>query len=730
MRPSLSLAQKGLVIVIAPLMVELIFVAAILKLQAEQRQSLQREAQAHAVVAHVSELGRLSQSFLFESARMAAPSHGLDAGPLKLIGLAANSEVHTLRELLKDEPKSLSYIDALWDEIQSGYGSLKRLGKAVFMGDSVRIRRNLILTFNQSKKYLIKLQEFLDVYKAKLDDEVKIEQHLSKQIQLTILGGTAFNVLLAVALGWYFSSTIARRIDIIRANAAAIGSQDKLVSQTSGHDEIAALDLKVRLLWEQVRASEEQDDFLTNNVADPMCSLDAVDKIISVNAAAQRTFGDDEYSVVGKSIINFVHSPERAETARRLEMAQKIGRADFDTVIECADGRQVHTAWSLRQTGSNKFVIMHDVTDRKEKELLLKASETQLNLMLSNLPIAILVVAKDGSLKFSNPFASSLFDTEDGALLNAPLGQLIRFDSTNQRLQDMIINRTVATCEGEARSRSGRLFPVEVSTQRVYWSGEDCLLVSLRDISERHALQKAKRAFVQLVRNDMHFPIQRLGFTLAQALKGAYGEINELGARTLFPAQSSVTRLSKLVDELLQLDSLSEGVVQIQAVPTNLTQVLQDSLASVAALADPRRIHLRKVFTNEPMMVKVDGDKLCQVLINLLSNAIKFSQDDANVSLGCTVRDGFIEVNVIDQGRGVPLDQMAMLFEPFKQVQSSDSTEKKGSGLGLTICKQIIEAHGGAIGVESEEGSGSRFWFTLPLTRNSEIVPPAGARYA
>jgi signal transduction histidine kinase len=112
-------------------------------------------------------------------------------------------------------------------------------------------------------------------------------------------------------------------------------------------------------------------------------------------------------------------------------------------------------------------------------------------------------------------------------------------------------------------------------------------------------------------------------------------------------------------------------------------------------------------------MIYADADRIVQVVVNLLSNAVKFSPPGGVVTIEVEPRDGCVEFRVTDRGRGVPEADRRAIFERFRQVETSDAREKGGTGLGLAICKSIVDQHGGTIGVESEEGSGSTFWFRV-----------------
>ncbi len=119
--------------------------------------------------------------------------------------------------------------------------------------------------------------------------------------------------------------------------------------------------------------------------------------------------------------------------------------------------------------------------------------------------------------------------------------------------------------------------------------------------------------------------------------------------------------------------------------------------------------------TTEDRTLVADANRLVQVLVNLLSNAIKFSPPDAQVTITLVADETWLEFSVIDQGRGIPPEFLDSVFDRFVQVRDTDATVKGGTGLGLPICKGIVEEHSGTIGVTSEVGKGSRFWFKIPV---------------
>jgi signal transduction histidine kinase len=158
--------------------------------------------------------------------------------------------------------------------------------------------------------------------------------------------------------------------------------------------------------------------------------------------------------------------------------------------------------------------------------------------------------------------------------------------------------------------------------------------------------------------------------------------------------------------------------IEIQPRQCSLTKIIQSSIDAVQAFAERHNVRLEGL--DYQVSAYGDADRIVQVLVNMLSNAIKFSQSGSSVTITALPVDGQVEVRVADTGRGIPAHLKDAVFEKFQQVSTTDATEKGGTGLGLPICKEIIELHGGKIGVDSEEGKGSTFWFRMPAKPPSE----------
>jgi signal transduction histidine kinase len=177
--------------------------------------------------------------------------------------------------------------------------------------------------------------------------------------------------------------------------------------------------------------------------------------------------------------------------------------------------------------------------------------------------------------------------------------------------------------------------------------------------------------------------------------------------------------LQGLVENLLCAATIREGRLQLYRQSLSLADLLADVEAVVGPILEQRGQWLRVRRAGWLPEVLADSRRLGQVLINLIFNASKFSAPDTSIDLTISVRDDAVRVVVADRGPGVSSDQAQLLFEPYYRAPATAGSGKDGVGLGLSIVKSIVEAHGGQVGVENRRGGGARFWFSIPSVGRS-----------
>jgi signal transduction histidine kinase len=186
----------------------------------------------------------------------------------------------------------------------------------------------------------------------------------------------------------------------------------------------------------------------------------------------------------------------------------------------------------------------------------------------------------------------------------------------------------------------------------------------------------------------------------------------------------SALRLEYLVENLLDAGSIEAGTFQVRAVPASVRSCLQEAMEFTQTLLDAKQQKLETKLRPGFDRVLADPRRTAQVLANLIANASRYAPEATTVTVATEGRDGFVQVSVVDQGPGIPLDEQPRLFQRF--FRSREVRDQAGGlGLGLTICRAIVVAHGGDIRIESEVGRGTSVHFTLPKAR--QLAEEAGA---
>jgi signal transduction histidine kinase len=240
-------------------------------------------------------------------------------------------------------------------------------------------------------------------------------------------------------------------------------------------------------------------------------------------------------------------------------------------------------------------------------------------------------------------------------------------------------------------------------------------MIVYRDITLEADADAAKDEFVSVVSHELRTPLTSIKTSLGLLARGAAGPVPEAMEELLDIGLRNLDRLIRMVEDLLDLAKIERGSDTIVARSINAEAVTQCALQTVNGLAVAKRITVVRRAGASAIDVIADGDRLEQVLVNVLSNAIKFSPDEALVTIGWRLSDGWAECVVSDEGPGIPADQLERIFDKFRQIGSASTRQHGGAGLGLAISRRLVESFGGKIWAESEPGRGSRFIVRLRL---------------
>jgi two-component system phosphate regulon sensor histidine kinase PhoR len=227
-------------------------------------------------------------------------------------------------------------------------------------------------------------------------------------------------------------------------------------------------------------------------------------------------------------------------------------------------------------------------------------------------------------------------------------------------------------------------------------------------------LDRMKDAFLSMVTHELRTPLTVISGIAEMFEAGIYGELTIEQSEHLRQITMAAHRLRQLVNDLLDLSKMEAGMMRLRRKALDPHSLTCDAVEQLAMVAAQAGVTLKNRTGRDLPTVNGDGQRIGQVLTNLVSNAVKFTPSGGQVTISAEAETGQIRFVIADTGYGIPPEALPRVFDKFFQAQSSTESGTKGTGLGLAIVKHIVELHGGEVGVESEAGRGSRFYFTLP----------------
>lgn len=495
----------------------------------------------------------------------------------------------------------------------------------------------------------------------------------------------------------------------------------------------------------------DQSIVLLSNVLDAATevSIIAIDPqgIITVfNRGAELLLGYSAEQVVGKHTPALFHLASEI-AVRSLKLSQEYGfpvesfrvfvqnaethgREQQQWTYVCADGRQVQVSLiitvmrSVEGNITGYLGIAHDIT----KEIEAYRAVKEFKNMLDQVHDGIFMFRPDtlGFTYVNHGATIQLGYSSEELLQMCPLDIKPEFTETGFRecLRPLLDgDKTLVIFETVHRCKDGHVIHVEVSIQLVSEQGHEPLFVNVvRDITERKRMDLMKIEFVSTVSHELRTPLTSISGALGLIVGGALGELPEQAKFMLDIALKNSKRLALLINDLLDMEKLAAGKMQLDLQLQLLMPLVEQTLEAVRAYGDQYQVRFELVERADDVQVRVDSGRLQQVLSNFLSNAAKFSPSGAQVEVAVRLQQDVVQVEVIDHGPGIPDEFRSRIFQKFSQADSSDTRQKGGTGLGLAISKELIERMNGLIGFDSEESRGARFYFQLPVWRTQEIT--------
>ncbi|MBE9191813.1 PAS domain S-box protein [Gloeocapsopsis crepidinum LEGE 06123] len=376
-------------------------------------------------------------------------------------------------------------------------------------------------------------------------------------------------------------------------------------------------------------------------------------------------------------------------------------------------------------TTDEVLVVIRDLTERNQVQQALQASEQRFRQAFDDAPIGMALVSPTGHFLKVNRTLCEIVGYTDEELLALTSDDITHPDDrqADSDYRQQLLTDKIRCYEMEKRyvRKQGDIVQTLLSVSLVKDAAQQPLyfITQILNISDRHEITRMKDEFIAIVSHELRTPLTAIRGSLGILAAGVLDDEPLQVKEVLQIALSNSDRLVRLLDNLLNLKRLESGMVPLTIETHIVADLVAQAIACTATIAQEANIKISTIFPT--IQIQVAGDAIVQTLTNLLSNAIKFSPAGSTVWLSAELQESkpvpYIHFKVEDQGRGIPIDKLESIFQPFQQVAISDAQQKRGIGLGLAICKRIVEQHGGQIWVNSELGKGSTFYFTLPIAQ-------------
>ena len=266
---------------------------------------------------------------------------------------------------------------------------------------------------------------------------------------------------------------------------------------------------------------------------------------------------------------------------------------------------------------------------------------------------------------------------------------------------------------GVANKVNQRTASVELSSGNAAPLPSGGALVVLHDVTRIEAAEKSRRDFIANVSHELRTPLTSLRASLGLIASGSLDTRPDKQHQMVEMAIANSDRLIRLVNDILDFDRVGKGKLPLDRRPVEAMALLRRAVDVAYANATQVRISLH--IDAPPIQVLADEERILQVLNELVVNALKFSPSDTTIRLSAQPSgEDLVSFSVEDRGRGISAEKLEKIFDRFQQGDASDSRDLGGTGLGLALCRSIVEQHGGRIWAESTPGQGSKFQFTLP----------------
>jgi two-component system sensor kinase FixL len=484
--------------------------------------------------------------------------------------------------------------------------------------------------------------------------------------------------------------------------------------------------------------AEERMRSVVNHVVDGIISIDERGTVATFNPAAEKLFGYSTSEVIGQNIKLLMPEPFHSQHDDYIANYLRTGHAKIIGIGREVVGRRkdgttfpMELAISVFRLGQGRYFtgIVRDITERKRAEVELREAEERTRSIVDHVIDGIITIDEHGTVESYNPAAQKIFGYSASEVIGRNVKVLMPepFHGEHDGYLANYLRSGVAKIIGIGREvvgrrKDGSTFPMDLAVSEFHLGQRRYFTGIVRDISERkraesdllRAARELARSnldleqFAYVASHDLQEPLRAVAGCV-QVLKKRYqGQLDSRADELIAHTVDGVSRMQTLIDDLLSYSRVGTRGKEFE--PSDCNAILGQALANLeVAIAEADAV----VTQDRLPVVKADAVQLTQLLQNLISNAIKFRrQETPRIHVDVRRSNGHWVFSVKDNGIGMQHEYFERIFVIFQRLHTRN--EYPGTGIGLAICKKIVERHGGRIWVESTPGEGSTFSFILP----------------
>jgi PAS domain S-box-containing protein len=478
------------------------------------------------------------------------------------------------------------------------------------------------------------------------------------------------------------------------------------------------------------------------------CSMEG--KLTSLNAFTAETLGYRAETLIGRPVSELLDENDAAifheclatlETGKEWQGSLRLRRGDG------AYRRIAFRSRRMELPGERPFILNHgiDVTEQHEAEEALHLATRQRELILESVGDGIYGIDLYGRMTFVNQAAARTLAATPEQLTGLDLHEAVYRGSPDGKSYantaspiTMAMHRsaTIRMRDEVFWRQDGIAIPVDYSASPLLEEGRiSGMVVAFQDISERRRLERMKDEFISTVGHELRTPLTSLRASMGLISSGALDKRLDKRKQMFDVAIGNLDRLVRLVNDILDFESIDKGRLALDCEPVMAADLLKQAADEAQGPATAARIEIQIDAKQERVLA--DQPRILRVINELVTNAIKFSPPDTDIRLSAHPAEarppgsdpgsdpGLAEIcfTVKDQGRGIAPEKLEKIFDRFQQGDASDTRTSGGTGLGLALCRSIVEQHGGRMWAESTPEKGSRFMFTLPSAPENLNLP-------